>query len=212
MPVHQSACDVSVELFVGKSSQPVCRLISVGKLEPRRVAIGTLAALPTAIATATLRNEGEPPVIWLLALHIIALLVWAACLLYLPSQIRLASAAGDTLTMPSSEYPSLTRFIYTHVATPAALLAIAAGTLVFVAHQIVALWLVAKLTLVVLLVGLHASLGLLVLRSERGETHRLPQATLAAQVVAVVLMLGIVWLVLAKPQSLGGLPGLHWIG
>ncbi len=147
-------------------------------------------------------------VLWLLSLHIIALLVWAACLLYLPAQIRLAAGAADTLAHSPEGHPSLARFVYTHIATPAALLAITAGTLVFVWHQILAVWLLAKLTLVVLLAGLHAATGLLVLRAERGDTRHLRTATLAAQALAGLLLAAITWLVLAKPHTLGNLPAL----
>lgn len=137
--------------------------------------------------------------LWVLVLHIIALLFWAAALLYMPPLV----AAVDTRRAEISESPahhaSLARFIHTHVATPAALVAIMSGTAVFLLDRTAEVWLVAKLTLVTGMVICHAFAGLLILRAEREAARRTRLWAWLLAVTLCVLMVGVVWLVLAKP-------------
>src|SRR5690625_6874747 len=63
----------------------------------------------------------------------------------------------------------MARFVYTQVASPAALASIVAGSAVFWVDNTVTFWLIAKLTVVTLLVATHAAMGLLVLRMERAQ-------------------------------------------
>lgn len=134
-----------------------------------------------------------------LVLHIIALLFWAASLLYLPTLISGSHDGQLHLTNPGAKSESLARFLFTRISTPAALVAIIAGTVVFALEHIVAFWLIAKLALVSTLVVCHALTGTLILRTEsqRVKHPRRWGALLIA--VEVVLMAGILWLVLAKP-------------
>jgi len=138
--------------------------------------------------------------IWLLTLHIAALLFWSAALLYLPALIagtRLRRIDG--LEEPADTDDSLARVVFTHFATPAALLTIVAGTLIFLFDRNTAPWLIVKLTLVAMLVFCHALIGVLVMRLEDSpDRSQQPWCTLVA-LLAVGLMIGILWLVLAKP-------------
>lgn len=138
--------------------------------------------------------------IWILSLHIIALLFWGASLLLLLSIIARAcpsAVAQPELALLYRQQDSLARFVFTSVATPAALLAIAAGTVVFLINSTIDPWLMLKMTLVSVLVGVHALAGRLVLKLE-STTRVAPQAWLLAA-VASLLMLAILWAVLAKP-------------
>lgn len=139
---------------------------------------------------------------WLLLLHISALICWCGALLYLPALIN-AAVGMQARTGPASFGQglglTLPRDIFTLVATPAALVAIGAGTAVFVAGGIVSFWLLTKLTLVAALVLVHITLGLLVTRMERGRHAHLGQWSVACGVVAALLMVTIIWLVLYKP-------------
>ena len=147
--------------------------------------------------------------LWFLVLHIAALLFWGACLLYLPALIAGAdqdAAANDdsasdssAISEPSNPFDSIARFVFTRIATPAALLAILAGSLVFLIDHTVTVWLVAKLTLVVGLVFVHTLLGMLILRLEARNGKPLRIWCLMLGLAACVLMAGIIWLVLAKP-------------
>ncbi|MEH6490892.1 CopD family protein [Halopseudomonas sp.] len=137
--------------------------------------------------------------LWILVLHIAALLFWGACLLYLPALIAGISRDQAAIEDNPDPFDSITRFIFTRIATPAALLAIAAGTLLFVIDHTVTLWLVAKLTLVVGLVFVHTGLGLLVLRLEARNAKPVRTWCWLLGLTAAVLMALILWIVLAKP-------------
>lgn len=139
--------------------------------------------------------------LWLLALHIAALLFWSATLLYLPALIAgTRTRRLDGLLESDHRGDSLARFAFTHVATPAALLTIVAGTLIFMFDRNTAPWLILKLTLVAMLVFCHALIGVLALRLEDApDRPQQPWCTLVA-LMAMGLMIGIIWLVLAKPS------------
>ncbi|MDO8906920.1 MAG: CopD family protein [Pseudohongiella sp.] len=140
--------------------------------------------------------------IWILALHIVMLLCWCASLLYLLSVIAGAcpSRSGQAeLPAVYQHHDSLARFVFTTVATPAALLAIISGTAVFLVYQTVEPWLIVKMTLVTMLVAGHAWAGKLILRLEADGPVRNQAIILACGLS--VLMLIIVWIVLAKPDG-----------
>lgn len=137
--------------------------------------------------------------LWFLVLHIAALLFWGACLLYLPALIASSARDGATMQVPPNPFDSIARLVFTRIATPAALLAIFAGSLVFVVDHTVTVWLVAKLTLVAGLVFVHTLLGMLVLRLEARNGRPLRIWCLLLAVVACALITAIIWIVLAKP-------------
>lgn len=134
-----------------------------------------------------------------LVLHIMALLFWAASLLYLPTLITGRHQGQVKLSDPGHCTDSLARFLFTRIATPAALAAIMAGTVVFALERITAFWLILKLALVALLVVCHALTGTLILltESQRVKHPRRWGGLLIA--IELLLMTGILWAVLAKP-------------
>ncbi len=136
--------------------------------------------------------------VWMLVVHIIALLFWAAALLYLPPLIA-AGRRAELMDSPRHQ-ASLARFVCTHIATPAALAAIVSGTAVFLLGRIVEPWLIVKLSLVAALVVSHTLTALLILRTEDvgGEAVR-PWCWLLGGLLCI-LMTAIVWTVLAKPE------------
>lgn len=140
--------------------------------------------------------------VWFLVLHIGALLVWAAALLYLPVMIGVSPHTPPDIDEAPQPYESVGRFLFTRVSTPAALVAIMSGTVVFLLNRTVDPWLIIKLTLVTALVICHALSGVLILRAENREQRsgiRILSGALAA--VMCLLMIGIVWVVLAKPPE-----------
>lgn len=143
--------------------------------------------------------------LWFLLLHIIAVLFWAASLLYLPALIAGRVTHDEKIKEPQTPYDSISRAVFTYIATPAALIAIITGTLVFVFNYTTDPWLIAKLTLVSLLVVCHTLAGLLILRAEsKNGKPVLPWCVLLG-ITCGSLMLAIVWIVLSKP-SIGGEP------
>lgn len=143
--------------------------------------------------------------LWVLVLHIIALLFWVAALLYLPALVAAVDAERAEISESPARHASLARFVHTHVATPAALAAIMSGTVVFLLDRTVEVWLMAKLTLVTGMVICHAFTGLLILRVERGAVAKVWLWAWLLAVILCALMAGIIWLVLAKP-TLEGTP------
>ena len=137
--------------------------------------------------------------VWFLALHIIALVFWCAALLYLPLVLATGNSADVAATTTTQQY-TLERFVFTHIATPAALVAIIAGTAVFLVDRNTAPWLILKLALVAALVVGHTVTGFLIPRLE--DTAERPGALRfwLLGVMLAGLMAAIVWTVLAKPE------------
>ena len=133
---------------------------------------------------------------WLLLLHITALLCWCGSLLYLPALI--AGRARRELLEPYNRF-EITRKVFTLFVTPAALIAIASGTAVFISQQIVAAWLILKLTLVVGLVLCHVATGWLAFHIEQAPRRYGVIYCGLAGTLSAAFMAGILWLVLAKP-------------
>lgn len=141
--------------------------------------------------------------LWFLTLHIIFLLFWCAALLYLPLYLALVERRDLALELIPEGQASLARFLLTHIATPAALLAIMTGTGVFLAQGRVEPWLIVKLALVALLVLGHALVGWLVVWRERDPDRPAPAVCWTVAGGLCLLMLLIVWFVLAKPDVEG---------
>jgi protoporphyrinogen IX oxidase len=137
--------------------------------------------------------------LWILAVHIGAVLFWCAGLLYLPALIASTRAGRAELGSAPGRYDSMARFVFTRITTPAALLAIVAGSVVFLLNRTTEGWLVAKLTLVSGLAIVHSLVGLLVMRAEeKNGKALLPWCWLLA-IAMCAMMIAIVWIVLAKP-------------
>jgi len=137
-------------------------------------------------------------VVWLKLLHVSALAIWTAGLLLMPllfGQRRDAGSGG-----PLHRLHAFTRFSYITIISPAAFLAIASGTALIVTRGIAGPWFALKLLLVGVLVGLHVWIGLLLL-SVFDEGGYFARWRVGASMVALsATMLGIFWVVLAKPE------------
>jgi len=135
---------------------------------------------------------------WLKLLHVSAVIAWAGSLFYLTIALALASRETSPAVFSNAHRRTLLRGLFVGVATPAALLAIASGTAIFMLYGPLAPWLIAKLGVVGLLVLGHASCGMLVLRVERQDS---PWTKLAYLVCALSLLwfATIAWLALRKP-------------
>lgn len=136
---------------------------------------------------------------WLKLLHITAVILWCGSLLYLPALIAAAAGGPQAAAVYASTPRQLLRSVFTLVATPAALAAIASGTAIFVFLGPLTLWLMAKLAIVALLVLAHASCGLLILRVERDPVARPMALCWAVGATAFAAVLVIAGLVLGKP-------------
>ncbi|BCB07452.1 membrane protein [Vreelandella venusta] len=137
---------------------------------------------------------------WLKLLHIAALVIWCGALLYLPAlllhALQLRKDAGF-----AQGTPPMPRFFYNSIATPAALVAIASGTLLFLLHGLLGGWLILKLAAVVLMVAAHGCFGWLILRLEMGIFKGVKVASLCAFILALTGILGVLGFVLSKPLA-----------
>ncbi len=139
---------------------------------------------------------------WLKVVHICAVIVWAGALTLLPAAIR-----AQLPIRGEAEAGDCARPLLLAVASPAALIAIASGTAIFVLEEPAAPWLVAKLGAVGVLVLAHAMFGWLLLRVERAAGAHVPSvasarhaaAGLAFGALSVVALLAVALLVLLKP-------------
>ncbi|QJR82636.1 hypothetical protein CA267_018695 [Alteromonas pelagimontana] len=137
--------------------------------------------------------------LWFLILHILSLLVWTAAVLYVPILVVHTAQEQEHYHRLPTDIGSLARLVFTHVASPAAIIAIIAGTLVFVVGEKVTFWLFVKLTLVSLMTASHASMGLLITRLERNELRNLKTFSWILFVLTSSCIVAVVWVVLAKP-------------
>jgi putative membrane protein len=136
--------------------------------------------------------------VWLLFLHICALVIWAAALLILPllihhSQMQLTDAAGNG--------DALDRLWFTRLASPVALLAIISGTCIFVMQRDYGNWLLVKLTVVTALVICHVLSGLLILSRTRKNDSAIGLKCGSLFTTITLLLLCILILVLLKPDQ-----------
>lgn len=146
-------------------------------------------------------------------LHIAALVLWCASLLTLPVLLSLHSAIRAQTTAQAMQdsytrFRRLTHLTYTAIATPCAVIAIAAGTALIFGAQVFDVWLLTKLALVAGMVLGHAWLGHLVVQSYEKDMHwRMPWPGLSL-LLTLPCMLGVLWLVLTKPHLLNWLTQL----
>lgn len=137
--------------------------------------------------------------IGLLVLHIVALLFWVGSLFYLPSLVASHQGSSHSLEEPPAPIDSLSKMLFISFATPAALVAIIAGTLVFLVDISFRPWLIAKLTVVCLLVVAHTLVGVLIVQTESRPDRNLKPWCVALLSAVSLLVALILWLVLAKP-------------
>ena len=152
---------------------------------------------------------------WLLGLvphikvaHVAMLSVWCAGLFALPLMLaRHDPAVGrdDYIRIRKA-----THYGYTWVTTPAAVLAIASGTLLIFLRGVYVPWMFGKLIFVAGLVGFHVWVGYVIVSV--AETPGEPSAPSPGRPLLLLLVpiLGILTLVLSKPE-LGEIPMPGWL-
>ena len=172
-----------------------------------RAAVGTTASMATRPAASAVTATWPDPTgwfgdsdavsSWLKGLHILGILVWCAGLVYLPALLAAHPRTTDAIEM--RRLRAMTRFTYVAVTSPAAIIAIVAGTLLIYPARPVGMWLPAKLTAVSLLMLFHVACGVLI-----GKLHDRPRLLASGTQLSLIaipslLVLVILWLVLGKP-------------
>lgn len=142
------------------------------------------------------------------ALHLSMLIVWCGGLIVLPLML-----ARHDPAISASDYALIrhsTHLTYTMVVTPAAVLAVIAGTWLIFLREVFVPWLFGKLVFVALLLVLHAWIGhIIVSIAEEPGRHKAPNPYIPAGGV-IACALSILILVLGKPD-LGWLSFPDWL-
>ena len=142
------------------------------------------------------------------ALHILALFIWCGGLIAMPLMLTRHDPA-DT----RDDYRRIrraTHLTYTTVVTPAAVIAVIAGTWLIFLRETYVPWLYAKLFFVVLLVSGHAWMGHILVRVAESAGRQRPPPPFLPLAVLLTPMLAILVLVLGKPD-LGWIEFPDWL-
>lgn len=142
------------------------------------------------------------------ALHLGFVALWAAGLFALPQM--LARHDRNLLNSEFTQIRRATHYAYIWAVTPAAVLAIATGAALIFVREVFTVWLFAKLVLVAGLVAVHAWIGHTITSVAETEGRHEPPDAIVPGLILIVLILGILVLVLTKPE-LQELPMPAWL-
>ena len=138
-------------------------------------------------------------VLWIKALHVIAVIAWMAGLLYLP-RLFVYHCEAEKGSKQSETFKVMERRLLRAIMNPAMIVVWLTGPyLAWAQGMINDRWLWAKFTLVVLLTGYHHALGHLAQGLRRGLERPPAQFYRIMNEVPTLLMIGIVVLVIVKP-------------
>ena len=130
--------------------------------------------------------------------HLGFLSLWMAGLIALP---RMLARHDHALGQPDfARVRHATHYGYVWFVTPAAILAIGSGTLLIFVREVFTGWMFGKLVLVAGLVALHAWVGQTIVKVAETEGRHEPPEPFWATVALAGPALGILLLVLAKPE------------
>jgi putative membrane protein len=138
-------------------------------------------------------------VLWVKALHVVAVIAWMAGLLYLP-RLYVYHCTAEKGSKQSETFKAMERRLLRVIMNPAMIVVWVTGPwLAWAEGMVNARWLWAKFGLVLLLTGYHHALG--VWRKDFAEdwNTRPPRFYRIMNEVPTVLMIGIVVLVMVKP-------------
>lgn len=165
---------------------------------PGRRAALALAVTVILAAAFVLIVPGDA-YLWLKAFHVIAVIAWMATMLYLPrlfvyhAEAPVGSAQAETFKLMESRLLNI-------IATPSMIIAWVLGLwLATTSHFWTAPWFHAKITLVLLLSGLHGYLSASARAFREDRNTKPARHWRIINEVPAVLMIGIVILVIVKP-------------
>jgi len=133
-------------------------------------------------------------------LHIVFMVTWFAGLFYLPRLFVYHALASADDRIGIERFKTMERKLYVGIMTPAAVLTIVFGLLLWLGYGITGGWLHAKLALVAALVVFHIYLGKL-LRDFRDDRNRHGHVFYRwlNEIPALPILVAVVYLVVAKP-------------
>jgi len=131
-------------------------------------------------------------------IHFVGLACWCAALIALPLLMHAHGGMRDQRQF--ARFRLVTHVSYIAFATPAALIAIAAGTALVFLARVFEPWLLAKLAVVAAMVLVHVWLGHLIQRSGEQPGRARPAHPLVGLALALPLIGVVLALVLTKPD------------
>lgn len=143
-------------------------------------------------------NWADAMVPHLKALHLSFIALWIAGLFALP---RMLALTNDGLLQ--AQYGMIrraTHYGYIWAITPMAIVAIGSGVVLIFLRDVFTVWIFAKLVLVAGLVAVHAWIGHTIVEIAEREERQAPPGVLMPTLATCALVLGILLLVLAKPE------------
>ena len=132
------------------------------------------------------------------ALHLSFVAVWVAGLIALPGML-----ARHDRAIVQAEFAQIrraTHYGYVWVITPVAVLAISTGSALVFMREVFSVWIFAKFVLVTGLVAMHAWVGHTIIAVAETEGQHEPPEPLVPIILISGLVIGILFLVLAKPE------------
>lgn len=140
----------------------------------------------------------EPVIPHLKALHVIALAVWVGGLFGLPVMLaRFDPAIGQA---DFTRIRLASHISYVWVITPAAVVAVVAGTWLIFLRDVFVVWMFAKLVFVAMLIAFHAGVGHHIVKVGETEGRHTPPKPRLPLLLLLVPVLAILTLVLLKPE------------
>lgn len=139
--------------------------------------------------------------LWLKALHVIAMVTWFAGLFYLP-RLFVYHAMLDNDPAGDQRFCIMERKLYRAITTPGGVVTVVTGVLLIAGYGTVTLhwgWLHAKLVLVALLIGYHLWCGRLVRTFARGENRHDHRWYRFFNEAPTLLLIGIIILAVVRP-------------
>jgi len=133
-------------------------------------------------------------------LHIVFMVTWFAGLFYLPRLFVYHALASADDRIGIERFKTMERKLYVGIMTPAAVLTIVFGLLLWLGYGITGGWLHAKLALVALLVAFHVYLGVLMKAfAQDRNRHGHVFYRWLNEIPALPILVGVVFLVVMKP-------------
>lgn len=163
----------------------------------------SMIALGAGLALAVVLFGFTPPSLslWVTALHVVAVIAWMAGMLYLPRLFVYHAEAGAG-TPQSETFKVMERRLLKAIVNPAMIVVWVSG--LWLASTIYGFqggWLHAKITLVILLSGLHGYLSASTRRFSNDTNTRSPKHWRIVNEIPTVLLVLIVILVVVVRQS-----------
>ncbi len=140
----------------------------------------------------------EPVIPHLKALHVIALALWVGGLFGLPLML-----ARHDRVIGQADYARIrlaSHVSYVWVITPAAVIAVIAGTWLIFLREVFVVWMFAKLVFVALLIAFHGWVGHHIVKVGESHGRHEPPGPRIPLLILLVPVLAILTLVLTKPE------------